>query len=37
MPWTRIGSAPVGVSVIGARGADEGVLRVARAVHELMR
>ncbi|HEY2024895.1 MAG TPA: amidase [Paraburkholderia sp.] len=37
MPWTRIDDAPVGVSVIGSRGADEGVLRVARAVHELMR
>ncbi|MCC8393801.1 amidase [Paraburkholderia sp. MMS20-SJTR3] len=37
MPWTVIDGAPVGVSVIGARGADEAVLRVARAVHEAMR
>jgi amidase len=37
MPWTRIDGAPVGLSVIGARGADEGVLRVARAMNEIMR
>jgi amidase len=37
LPWTRIDGAPVGLSVIGARGADEGVLRVARAVHEMTR
>ncbi|WP_250536378.1 amidase [Caballeronia sp. AZ10_KS36] len=36
MPWARIDGAPVGLSVIGARGADEGVLRVARAMHEVM-
>jgi len=37
LPWTRIDGAPVGLSLIGARGADEGVLRVARAVHEILR
>ncbi len=37
MPWTRFEGAPVGLSLIGARGADEGVLRAARAVHEALR
>jgi amidase len=37
MPWTRFDGAPVGLSVIGARGADEGVLAAARAVHDVMR
>ncbi|ASW01208.1 amidase [Paraburkholderia aromaticivorans] len=37
MPWTRFDGAPVGISVIGGRGTDEGVLRVARTVHEAMR
>jgi amidase len=37
MPWTSFDGAPVGLSLIGARGADEGVLRTARAVHEAMR
>jgi len=34
LPWITVDGAPIGLSVIGARGADEGVLRVARAVHE---
>ncbi|CAB3738659.1 2-amino-5-chloromuconic acid deaminase [Paraburkholderia graminis C4D1M] len=37
MPWTRFDGVPVGLSVIGARGADEGVLAAARAVHDVMR
>jgi amidase len=37
MPWMSFDGAPVGLSLIGARGADEGVLRTARAVHEAMR
>jgi len=33
MPWTTFESAPLGISIIGARGDDEGVLAVARATH----
>jgi amidase len=33
MPWTTFESAPLGISIIGARGDDEGVLAVARAMH----
>jgi len=36
MPWTSFEGAPVGLSLIGARGTDEGVLRAARAVHDAM-
>jgi amidase len=32
-PWTTFDGAPLGLSVIGARGDDEGVLAVARAIH----
>ncbi|WP_250469810.1 amidase [Caballeronia sp. GAFFF2] len=35
MPWASFDGAPVGLSIIGARGADENVLRVAQAVHEM--
>ncbi|MBB2931179.1 amidase [Paraburkholderia silvatlantica] len=37
MPWMRFEGAPVGLSIIGARGEDEGVLRIAHAVHEAIR
>jgi amidase len=33
MPWTTFEGAPLGISIIGARGDDEGVLSVARATH----
>jgi amidase len=33
LPWTSFDGAPLGLSVIGARGDDEGVLAVAQAVH----
>jgi amidase len=33
MPWTTFEGAPLGISIIGARGDDEGVLAVARATH----
>jgi amidase len=33
MPWTTFEGAPLGMSIIGARGDDEGVLSVARATH----
>lgn len=33
LPWTRLDGATVGLSVIGARGDDEHVLRVARRMH----
>jgi amidase len=36
LPWTSFDSAPLGLSVIGARGDDEGVLAVARAVHDAL-
>ncbi|SAL52361.1 amidase [Caballeronia sordidicola] len=32
-PWTAFDGAPLGLSVIGARGDDEAVLAVARALH----
>jgi amidase len=35
MPWTSFEGAPLGLSIIGARGDDEGVLAVARATHTL--
>lgn len=34
MPWMRSEGAPVGLSVIGARGDDEGVLQLARRLSE---
>ncbi|MEF7616618.1 amidase [Aquincola sp. MAHUQ-54] len=33
LPWLRIDGAPVGLSVIGARGDDEGVLSAAHRLH----
>jgi amidase len=33
LPWTTFDGAPLGLSVIGPRGDDEGVLAVARAIH----
>jgi amidase len=33
LPWTFFEGAPLGLSIIGPRGDDEGVLAVARAVH----
>ncbi len=36
MPWTTFEGAPLGVSIIGARGDDEGVLSVARAMHAVL-
>ena len=33
MPWTAFDGAPLGLSVIGARGDDSGTLAAARAVH----
>jgi amidase len=36
MPWASLDGAPLGLSIIGARGDDEGVLAVARAVHETL-
>lgn len=33
LPWTTFEGAPLGMSIIGARGDDEGVLSVARATH----
>jgi amidase len=33
LPWTMFEGAPLGMSIIGARGDDEGVLSVARATH----
>jgi amidase len=33
MPWTKFEGAPLGLSIIGARGDDSGVAAVARAVH----
>jgi amidase len=36
MPWTTFEGAPLGLSVMGARGADEGVLSIARAVHAML-
>jgi amidase len=32
-PWTTFHGAPLGLSVIGARGDDEGVLALARELH----
>jgi amidase len=32
LPWTTFDGAPLGLSVIGPRGGDEGVLAVARAI-----
>ncbi|CAB3764730.1 amidase [Paraburkholderia humisilvae] len=36
LPWTSFDDAPLGLSVIGARGNDEGVLATARAVHDAL-
>jgi amidase len=36
LPWTRFDGAPVGLSIIGARGDDENVLAVARAVYDVL-
>ncbi len=36
MPWTSFDGAPLGLSIVGARGDDEGVLAVARAVHDTL-
>jgi amidase len=36
LPWASFDGAPLGLSVIGARGDDEGVLAVARAVHDTL-
>jgi amidase len=36
LPWTSFDGAPLGLSVIGARGDDEGVLAVAQAVHDTL-
>jgi amidase len=36
MPWMSFDGAPLGLSIIGARGDDEGVLAVARAVHDVL-
>lgn len=36
LPWVRIDGAPVGLSVIGARGDDEGVLSAAHRLHGWM-
>jgi amidase len=36
MPWTMFEGAPLGMSIIGARGDDEGVLSVARATHAVL-
>jgi amidase len=36
LPWTSFDGAPLGLSVIGARGDDEGVLAVAQAVHDAL-
>jgi amidase len=36
MPWTAFDGAPLGLSIIGARGDDSGVAAVARAVHATM-
>jgi amidase len=33
MPWMAFDGAPLGLSIIGARGDDSGVVAVARAVH----
>ncbi|HVE05979.1 MAG TPA: amidase, partial [Paraburkholderia sp.] len=33
LPWTTFDGAPLGLSIVGARGDDENVLAVARAVH----
>jgi amidase len=33
LPWTTFEGAPLGLSVIGSRGDDEGVLAVAREIH----
>jgi amidase len=33
MPWTTVDGAPLGLSIIGARGDDSGVVAVARTVH----
>jgi amidase len=36
LPWASFDGAPLGLSVIGARGDDEGVLAVAQAVHDAL-
>jgi amidase len=36
MPWTAFDGAPLGLSIIGARGDDSSVAAVARAVHAAM-
>jgi amidase len=36
LPWTSFDGAPLGLSVIGTRGDDEGVLAVAQAVHNAL-
>ncbi|CAB3746495.1 amidase [Paraburkholderia solisilvae] len=36
LPWASFDGAPLGLSVIGTRGDDEGVLAVARAVHDML-
>lgn len=36
LPWETFAGAPLGLSIVGARGDDEGVLMVARAVHGML-
>jgi len=36
-PWTAMGGAPFGLSILGPRGADEAVLSAAEFVHDLLR
>ncbi|MDH6153725.1 MULTISPECIES: amidase [Paraburkholderia] len=36
MPWTAFNGAPLGLSIIGARGDDSGVAAIARAVHAML-
>jgi amidase len=33
LPWTTFEGAPLGLSVIGSRGDDEGVIAVAHEIH----
>jgi amidase len=36
LPWLTFEGAPLGMSIVGARGDDENVLAVARAVHDTL-
>ena len=37
IPWTAFDGAPLGLSVIGARGDDSGTIAAARAVHAALK